>query len=102
MVAPMSIPAAGPTLPVPLPTADPFLAGDEFGLDELAAHWTAFAARTPMSGEAMRGADVKAQRVGIDRERLMGGAGAAGAAAPPRPRGGAPRCGPGTRRRPWT
>jgi len=81
MVASMSIPAAGPTLPVPLPTTDPFLAGDGFGLDELAAHWAAFAARTPMSGEAMRGADVKAQRVGIDRERLMEEAGAAVAAA---------------------
>src|SRR3972149_8146517 len=77
----MSIPAAGPPLPVPLPTADPFLAGDEFGLDELAAHWAAFAARTPRSGEAMRGADVKAQRVGMDRERLMEEAGAAVAAA---------------------
>src|SRR3989337_1726817 len=81
MVASMSIPAAGPTLPVPLPTTDPFLAGDGFGLDELAAHWAAFAARPPMSGEAMRGADVKAQRVGIDRERLMEEAGAAVAAA---------------------
>src|SRR3989304_3181444 len=81
MVASMSIPAAGPTLPVPLPTADPFLAGDEFGLDELAAHWAAFPAPPPMSGGAMRGAAGKAQRVGRRRQRLMEEAGAAVAAA---------------------
>ncbi|MFI5254776.1 MAG: NAD(P)H-hydrate epimerase [Candidatus Limnocylindrales bacterium] len=66
--------------PAPLPSADAFLAGD-FGLDELAEHWAWTAARRPMSGEAMRGADVKAQRLGVSGERLMEEAGIAVAAA---------------------
>lgn len=77
----MTTPAADTTLPLPLPSADPFLAGEALGLDELAEHWASFAARPPMSGEAMRGADVKARRVGIDGDRLMEEAGAAVAAA---------------------
>jgi NAD(P)H-hydrate epimerase len=67
-------------MPAPLPSADDFLKGD-FGLDELAAHWSATAARWPMSGEAMRGADARAQRVGVTGERLMEEAGIAVAAA---------------------
>ena len=72
---------ASPAIAAPLPSADPFLAEEGFALDGLAEHWAAYAARPPMSGEAMRGADVKAQRVGVSGDRLMEEAGAAVAAA---------------------
>jgi NAD(P)H-hydrate epimerase len=73
-------PIARAVEPAPLPSVDPFLDGD-FGLDELAAHWAATGARWPMSGEAMRGADARAQRVGVSGERLMEEAGIAVTAA---------------------
>jgi len=71
---------ADPAMPVPLPSADAFLGGD-FDLDELAAHWAAFAARRPIGAEAMQGADMRAQRAGVSGERLMEEAGTAVAAA---------------------
>lgn len=64
-----------------LPADDPFLETTDHDLDALAAHWSAFAARRPMTAEAMRGADLRAQRLGIPGERLMEQAGIAVAAA---------------------
>ena len=76
-----------PPRPVPvsadelLPVDDPFLAATDFDLDALAVHWGAFAARLPMSAEQMRGADRRAQALGVSGEQLMEQAGAAVAAA---------------------
>ena len=63
----------------PLPADDPEL----FTLDlrGLRMRWAATAARQPMSAEAMVGADLKAQALGVPGERLMEHAGAAAAAA---------------------
>lgn len=69
-----------PDRPVALPLDDPFLAGS-FDLAELAAHWAAAAARPPITAEAMRGADARAQRQGVAGTWLMEQAGAAVAAA---------------------
>ena len=74
-------PAAETALPVPLPSTDPALADPGLDLPTLARHWRSVAARSAMSGEAMRGADLKAQRVGVSGGRLMEEAGAAVAAA---------------------
>jgi NAD(P)H-hydrate epimerase len=79
VASPAVRPENQPVEPAPLPSADGFLKGD-FGLDELAAHWTATGSRRPMSGEAMRGADVRAHRVGTSGDRLMEEAGIAVAA----------------------
>ena len=63
----------------PLPADDPEL----FSLDlrGLRARWAPTAARAPMSAEAMIGADLKAQALGVSGERLMEHAGVAAAAA---------------------
>ena len=63
----------------PLPLDDPYL-DQQIDLAALADHWAATAARTPMSAEAMRGADARAQRQGISGTDLMEQAGAAVAA----------------------
>jgi NAD(P)H-hydrate epimerase len=65
---------------VPLPTLDPFLAPPGPDLDALAAHWAPYAARPPISGEAMRGIDARAQRLGVTGDALMEQAGRAVAA----------------------
>jgi NAD(P)H-hydrate epimerase len=65
---------------LPLPTADPFLAAPGPDLDALAAHWASLAARSPISGEAMRGIDARAQRLGVSGDSLMEVAGRAVAA----------------------
>jgi ADP-dependent NAD(P)H-hydrate dehydratase / NAD(P)H-hydrate epimerase len=80
---------------VPAPArADPALAPDDellplddvrlhdpgLDLDELAGHWARYAARLPMTAEQMRGADRRAQRLGVPGEALMEQAGAAVAA----------------------
>ncbi len=65
----------------PLPADDPFLVAGGYDLDALAGHWAASAARPPMTAEAMRGADARAQRQGISGAQLMEHAGAAVAAA---------------------
>lgn len=62
-----------------LPADDPELMG--LSLRELRSHWAAAAARSPMTAEAMRGADHRAQALGIPGDRLMEHAGAAVAAA---------------------
>lgn len=65
---------------LPLPTLDPFLVAPGPGLDALAAHWAPVAARTPISGEEMRGIDARAQRLGVSGDALMEEAGRAVAA----------------------
>jgi len=64
-----------------LPGDDPFLAAGGYDLVALRSHWAATAARPPMTAEAMRGADARAQRQGISGGWLMEQAGAAVAAA---------------------
>jgi NAD(P)H-hydrate epimerase len=64
-----------------LPLADPALDDPQLDLDALAAHWAAYGARRPMSAEQMRGADRRAQRLGMASRDLMEQAGAAVAAA---------------------
>jgi len=66
---------------ISLPTEDAFLLRPELDLDALAAHWSARAAMPAMTAEGMRGADVKAQRLGVSGDRLMEQAGAAVAIA---------------------
>jgi hydroxyethylthiazole kinase-like uncharacterized protein yjeF len=69
--------AAGPI--APLPADDPELF--ELDLRGLRRHWAGAAARSPIGAEAMAGADVKAQKLGVPGQRLMEHAGAAVAAA---------------------
>ncbi len=64
-----------------LPTADPALASPELNLESLATHWIARSRMRPMNGEQMRGADARAQRMGVSGDRLMEEAGTAVAAA---------------------
>lgn len=64
-----------------LPLADPFLASGPLDVEALAGHWAPYAARRPMTAEQMRGADRRAQRLGVPGEALMEQAGAAVAAA---------------------
>jgi ADP-dependent NAD(P)H-hydrate dehydratase / NAD(P)H-hydrate epimerase len=63
----------------PLPADDPEL----FGLDlrGLRRRWASAADRAPIGSEAMTGADLKAQKLGVPGQRLMEHAGAAVAAA---------------------
>ena len=63
----------------PLPADDPDLA--TLTLDELELRWSAAAARTAITAEAMTGADLKAQALGTPGETLMEQAGTAVAAA---------------------
>jgi NAD(P)H-hydrate epimerase len=65
----------------PLPLDDPALFGPTMDLDVLRRHWAATAALKPISAEAMRGADARAQRMGVPGYALMEQAGAAVAAA---------------------
>ncbi|MFH1475532.1 MAG: NAD(P)H-hydrate epimerase [Chloroflexota bacterium] len=62
----------------PLPADDPTLF--ELDLDGLAERWADAMARAPMTAEAMTGADVRAQRLGVPGIRLMEQAGTAVAA----------------------
>jgi ADP-dependent NAD(P)H-hydrate dehydratase / NAD(P)H-hydrate epimerase len=64
-----------------LPTTDPFLSQPDLDLDALAAHWSVRDLLPPVTAEAMRGADVRAQRLGVTGDRLMEEAGRAVAAA---------------------
>jgi len=63
----------------PLPADDPALM--TASLRELVQRWSAFKDRAPMSGEAMTGADRRAQALGVPGGRLMEHAGTALAAA---------------------
>ncbi|MDQ3870736.1 MAG: NAD(P)H-hydrate epimerase [Chloroflexota bacterium] len=64
-----------------LPAHDPFVASGGYDLDALAEHWSSTARRPPISAEAMRGADRRAQALGVSGQALMEQAGAAVAAA---------------------
>jgi len=64
-----------------LPTHDPALLDSALDLDALAVHWKSYAARWPMTAEQMRGADRRAQRIGIVSRDLMEQAGFAVAVA---------------------
>ncbi len=78
MTAPTtSVPAD--SSPTPLPADDPEL----FGLDlrALRLRWAGAAARSPIGSEAMTGADLRAQKLGVPGQRLMEHAGVAVAAA---------------------
>lgn len=70
-------PATSPGLPLD----DAFLRSPDLDLDTLAQHWAPLAARRPMTAEQMRGADARAQRLGVLGSELMEQAGYAVAAA---------------------
>jgi NAD(P)H-hydrate epimerase len=63
----------------PLPADDPAIFG--LSLDELALRWNRAMSSTPIGAEAMRGADRRAQAMGVTGARLMEHAGCAVAAA---------------------
>ncbi|HET7677068.1 MAG TPA: NAD(P)H-hydrate epimerase [Candidatus Limnocylindrales bacterium] len=81
MTGPRIATPAGVPPRTPLPADDAWLGTGGYGLAELAAHWAPAATLPPMSAEAMRGADRRAQRMGVPAELLMEQAGAAVAAA---------------------
>ena len=64
-----------------LPAADDGLFGRDVDIDALTARWERQSALEPMSGEEMRGADARAQRMDASGEWLMEQAGTATAAA---------------------
>ncbi len=58
-----------------LPLDDPFLRDPALDLGGLARHWAAIAARRSINAEQMRGADRRAQRLGVPGRELMEQAG---------------------------
>jgi hydroxyethylthiazole kinase-like uncharacterized protein yjeF len=70
--------AEEPIVPPPLPADDPAIF--DLDLDGLAARWRRSMEATPIGAEAMRGADHRAQAVGVTGTRLMENAGCAVAA----------------------
>ena len=64
-----------------LPSDDPVLADPRLDLDMLRVNWARYSARHPMTAEQMRGADRRAQRMGVQSRDLMEQAGTAVAAA---------------------
>jgi hydroxyethylthiazole kinase-like uncharacterized protein yjeF len=64
-----------------LPVDDATLAEPQLDLERLTAHWARYGARRPISAEQMRGADRRAQRLGVLGRDLMEQAGTAVAAA---------------------
>jgi len=72
-----STPIADPTTGIPLPLSDDALVVSDLELDVLVARWRDQAALTPITAEEMRGADVRAQRLGTAGHWLMEQAGAA-------------------------
>ena len=75
----MDAPTLPTSTPAPLPADDPELM--RLDLAGLRRRWAAAAARLPIGAEAMTGADLRAQALGVPGERLMEHAGAAVAAA---------------------
>lgn len=71
------MPVADETLPV----TDARLFEPGLDLDVLGRHWAAYGARRAMTAEQMRGADRRAQRMGVSGRELMEQAGTAVAAA---------------------
>jgi ADP-dependent NAD(P)H-hydrate dehydratase / NAD(P)H-hydrate epimerase len=76
-----ALPLGDPTTGIPLPADDPALFVPGADLDMLVAHWAPQAALPAMTGEEMRGADARAQRLGTPGAWLMEQAGIAVAAA---------------------
>ncbi|MFV2065139.1 MAG: NAD(P)H-hydrate epimerase [Chloroflexota bacterium] len=70
-----------PITQLALPTADETLFAPGTDIDDLSWRWADQAKLRPMTAEQMRGADVRAHRVGVPGERLMEEAGFAVAAA---------------------
>jgi NAD(P)H-hydrate epimerase len=64
---------------IPLPADDPEIF--ELDLGGLRRRWAEAATRAPIGSEAMTGADLRAQKLGVPGQRLMENAGAAVAAA---------------------
>jgi NAD(P)H-hydrate epimerase len=64
-----------------LPVTDARLSEPALDLDALARHWATYAARRQINAEQMRGADRRAQRMGMSGRELMEQAGTAVAAA---------------------
>ena len=58
-----------------LPLNDPILRAPDLDLAALVAHWAPYGARWPMTAEQMRGADRRAQRLGVPSRELMEQAG---------------------------
>jgi hydroxyethylthiazole kinase-like uncharacterized protein yjeF len=61
----------------PLPASDTALQAETLTLDQLASRWHAAMSSTPIGAEAMRGADRRAQALGVSGTELMRNAGAA-------------------------
>ena len=70
-----------PTTGILLPASDPSIFEPETDIEALTHRWRAQARLEPMTGTEMRGADARAQRLGIPGEQLMEEAGTAVAAA---------------------
>jgi NAD(P)H-hydrate epimerase len=64
-----------------LPVTDPRLSEPDLDLRALTDHWARYAARRPMNAEEMKGADRRAQRMGMASRELMEQAGTAVAVA---------------------
>lgn len=60
-----------------LPADDPVLTESALDLKRLVHHWATYSVRRPMTAEEMRGADRRAQRLGVSGRELMEQAGAA-------------------------
>jgi ADP-dependent NAD(P)H-hydrate dehydratase / NAD(P)H-hydrate epimerase len=73
------MPAARPPIDPPLPASDPAIFA--LGLDELELRWARSMAASPIGAEAMKGADRRAQALGVPGVVLMEHAGCAVAAA---------------------
>lgn len=65
----------------PLPSDDATLARPDLDLEMLAQRWAVRAGLPPMTGEQMRGADLRARRLGVSGDRLMEQAGISVSAA---------------------
>jgi hydroxyethylthiazole kinase-like uncharacterized protein yjeF len=74
-------PLVDPTTDLALPTADDLIHAPETDVDMLAERWSAQSLLAPMTAEQMRGADARAQRLGVRGDWLMEEAGTAVAAA---------------------
>jgi NAD(P)H-hydrate epimerase len=70
-----------PTTRIPLPASDPAIFSAETDIDALTVGWREQARLETMNAAEMRGADARAQRLGIPGEQLMEQAGTAVAAA---------------------
>jgi ADP-dependent NAD(P)H-hydrate dehydratase / NAD(P)H-hydrate epimerase len=70
-------PPADPTTGLLLPSGDPALEAPGLDLERLTRHWARQSALRMMTAEEMRGADARAQRLGVSGDLLMEEAGTA-------------------------